>query len=161
MKTLSLLGLIILQCFGGPLIKLTKLTHALITPRGGIMLTKVQEIIDPHTGQWDEDLIRQVFSPVDANRILRIHLNVEVVEDFVAWHHTRSGTFSVRSAYHVEFENQFGRHFNRNSQGSANDHEVWKELWKLRLPGKVKHFGWKVLKGFFHAMMSLLIDIFL
>lgn len=70
-------------------------TRKLITPRGGIMLTRVEEIIDPHTGHWDEDLIRNVLSPVDAHRILQIPLNVEAVEDFVAWHHTRSGTISV------------------------------------------------------------------
>ena len=65
------------------------------------MLTKVAEIIDPHTGQWDEALLRSVFSPVDVDRILQIFLHVEAVEDFLAWHFTRSGTFSVRSAYQV------------------------------------------------------------
>ena len=48
------------------------------------MLTKVEEIIDPHTGQWDEALIHSVFFPVVVHRILQIPLHVEVVEDFVA-----------------------------------------------------------------------------
>lgn len=72
------------------------------------MLTKVKEIIDPHTGQWDVVLIRSVFSHVDTNRILQIHLWIEAIDDFVAWHHTRSETYSVRSPYHVEFHHQFG-----------------------------------------------------
>ena len=83
------------------------------------MLTKVEDIIDPHTGQWDEALLHSVFSPVDVHRILQIPLHVETMEDFVAWHYTRSGTFSVRSAYHVEFD-QYGRHYaSLNSPGSA------------------------------------------
>ena len=112
------------------------------------MLSKVQEIIDPHTGQWYEALIQSVFSLVDVRRMLQIPLHVEALEDFVAWHYTKSGTFSVCSAYHLEFDHQFGRHYaNSNSPGSAQLSEVWKELWHLRLPGKIKHFGWKVLKG--------------
>lgn len=46
------------------------------------MLTKVEELIDPHSGQWGEVLIRDVFSPVDAQRILQIQLNVQGYEDF-------------------------------------------------------------------------------
>ena len=81
------------------------------------------------------------------HRILQIPLHVETMEDFVAWHCTRYGTFSVCSAYHVEFDHQFGRHYaSLNSPGSAQLNAVWKELWQLRLPEKIKHFGWKVLK---------------
>ena len=87
------------------------------------------------------------FFPVDVHRIPQIPLHVEAIEDFVAWQHTRTGTFSMRSAYHVEFEHQLGQHLNWTSPSSASLNGVWKDLWKLRLPGKIKHFGWKVLKG--------------
>lgn len=63
------------------------------------MLLKVEDLIDPHTGQRDENLIRDVFSPMDVERILRIPLNLQMGEDFIGWNYTRSGTFSVRSAY--------------------------------------------------------------
>ena len=86
-------------------------SRKVISPRGGVMLSKVQDTIDPHTGQWDEALIQSVFTPVDVSRILQIPLQVKVLEDFVAWQFTMSGTFSVRSAYHVEFDHQFGRHY--------------------------------------------------
>jgi hypothetical protein len=32
-----------------------------ITPRGHCLLTYVAELIDPHTGQWDEELVKQTF----------------------------------------------------------------------------------------------------
>ena len=48
---------------------------------------------------------------MDVTRIVQIPLHVEVVDDFVAWQFTRSGTFSVCSSYHVEFDNQFGHHY--------------------------------------------------
>ena len=59
-------------------------SRKVITPRAGTMLTLVEEIIDPHTGQWDLDLIRSVFPPVDVAKIIQIPLRMEAVEDFVA-----------------------------------------------------------------------------
>jgi ribonuclease HI len=123
-------------------------SRKVITPRGASMLTFVEELINPHDGQWDEVLIRDIFSPVDANRILQIPLNVQLVEDFVAWHYTRSGTFSVRSAYHREFEHHFGQRLVRSDgQGNINTNTIWKEIWNLKIPGKIKHFAWKALNG--------------
>lgn len=64
------------------------------------MLRYVEEIIDSHHVRWDETLIRDVYSPVDAHRILQIPLNVHLVKDFVTW----MGTLSVQSTYHEGFE---------------------------------------------------------
>lgn len=79
---------------------------------------------------------------------MQIPLHVDTIEDFVAWNFTRPRTFSVRSAYHVEFDHQFGHHFLRaDSPGSAHINTISKDLWQLRIPGKINHFRWKVLKG--------------
>lgn len=53
------------------------------------------------TGLWDEDLIINIFGPIDVNRILEISVAPSEIEDFVAWHHTKSEVFSVHSAYHA------------------------------------------------------------
>src|SRR3989337_2866167 len=58
-------------------------SRKIITPRGATLLSKVEDLIDPHSGQWDEELIRSIFNPVDVIRILQIPLRVEVIEDFV------------------------------------------------------------------------------
>ena len=104
------------------------------------MLSKVEELIDPYTWQWDESLIRDVFWQVDVHRILQIPLRVHLMEDFVSWHYNRSGVFNVRSAYHVQLQHQFGGRENLSeAQGSRPNH-FWKRVWGLRIPGKVKHF---------------------
>lgn len=59
------------------------------------------EPIDPNTCNWDENLIRDSFYQID--RILRIPLSDHMDELFVAWHCTKSYTFSVRSTYYVEY----------------------------------------------------------
>jgi hypothetical protein len=78
-----------------------------MTPRGATIVTKVSELIDPISGQWDEELILSILNPVDAERILQIPLNLNAFEDFISWHATRSGLFFVRSAYHLEWKHQF------------------------------------------------------
>ena len=48
-------------------------TRQVTTPRGGSIITRVNELIDLITEQWDEELICSIFSPVDVGRLLRIH----------------------------------------------------------------------------------------
>ena len=83
-------------------------TRQVITHRSGAIITRVNELIDPITEQWDEELIRSIFSPVDVGRILRIPLSHNGFEDFVAWQGNRNGVFTVRSAYYYEWKHQFG-----------------------------------------------------
>jgi len=54
-----------------------------MTPRGHNLLSKVEDLIDPATGNWDEDLVKDLFWEVDANRILQIPL-IQGREDVVA-----------------------------------------------------------------------------
>jgi len=44
------------------------------TMRGRNIITRVNELIDPLTGQWDVDLVSSIFSSVDVHRILQIPL---------------------------------------------------------------------------------------
>jgi hypothetical protein len=71
-----------------------------LTPRGHNLATTVEELINPVTGVWDEELINDMFWSVDANRIMQIPL-MQGRDDTVAWHYNRNGLFTVGSAYHV------------------------------------------------------------
>ena len=74
----------------------------IITPRGGQLLSRVSDLIDPATNSWDEDLVRQTFWPIDAQRVLQIPLSLHDMPDFIAWRYTKNGMFTVRSAYLAE-----------------------------------------------------------
>lgn len=66
----------------------------------------------------------------------------------MAWHYNRSGIFSVRSTYHVQWEHRYGSHVVSGTQGSMTGNlQVWNSLWKLQLPSKIKIFGWRALQG--------------
>jgi hypothetical protein len=119
-----------------------------ITPKGHIIITNVQELINPISGAWDEELIRENFYSIDANRILSIPLPTNGMEDFVAWRHNKNSIFSVRSAYHGEWKHQFGeKERNIHAPGNSRINGVWKSLWSSYVSAKVKKIAWKSLHG--------------
>ena len=75
-----------------------------LTVRGSNIISRVSDLIDPSTGDWDEQLVQQTLWPLDACRILSIPLPLHEMEDFVAWNPSRNGIFSVRSGYCAEWE---------------------------------------------------------
>jgi hypothetical protein len=116
--------------------------------RGQVIFRKVSDLIDPISGEWDESLIRDISNPLEAHKLLEIPLSQNLEEDFVAWHKTKSFTFSVRCAYYSEWEHQYGgRIIRRDGQGASSQNPMWEILWKLNVPSKVKIFAWRVLNG--------------
>ena len=100
-----------------------------ITRRGGQLLSKVADLINPPNGEWAESLVNQTFWPIDARRILAIPLPAHDMTDFIAWNLTKMGIFSVRSAYHIEWNRQFGSRMKlSNGMGAAVDNSIWKTL---------------------------------
>ena len=129
-------------------------TRMVLTQKGNSLLRHVNELIDPITEEWDEDLLRHIFLPVDVERILRIPLS-PLLEDFVAWNGTKSHTFSVRSAYYIEWEHQYGARVRGEVASTAGTNPVWDILWKLQVPSKVKKFVWRALHGTVPGMCIL------
>ena len=110
------------------------------------MLTTVNDLINPVTGDWDEELVRDNFWRIDAERILQIPIFQQETEDFVAWHLTKTGIFSVRSAYYKQWEDSYvDKNSNNAAISSSTNHPVWKRLWSLKVPSKVKIFLWRCL----------------
>lgn len=71
-----------------------------ITPRGGIVLTEVADLLDPATGSWDVPLVRDIFWEEDAEVILATPVH-EGRPNVLAWYFDKHGMFSVKSAYKV------------------------------------------------------------
>jgi hypothetical protein len=44
------------------------------TPKGRILLEHVDELIDPHTGEWDEQLVREIFGLLMIEIFFQYHL---------------------------------------------------------------------------------------
>jgi hypothetical protein len=101
----------------------------------------VSQLIDPVTNQWDENLVRDIFWPIDAEVILCTPTRDDF-EDFVAWHYDEKGCFSVKSAYHLYVRDRRGM-----IQSSSTQPEgviKWEKIWKLSCPPKIKQFIWRL-----------------
>lgn len=59
-------------------------SRKILTRRVRHLLSKVSDLIDPATGNWNTQLIEQTFWRVDRQRILSFLLSANAAEDFVA-----------------------------------------------------------------------------
>jgi ribonuclease HI len=130
----------------------------IITPRGDVVYTKVHELIDPTTGVWDEELLRNIFYDVDVNRILQIPLHNHGFDDFIAWAFTKHGRYTIRSGYHTQWRHSFGpRAGHLAIPGTSAMNPVWKSVWRLKIPSKIKIFLWRALHGIL-PLKSILVN---
>jgi hypothetical protein len=72
-----------------------------LSPRQGAVYTKVSDLIDAISSDWDIDLLNDLFGVVDVHRILQIPLHRHGFDDFIAWSETKHGRYTVRSGYYL------------------------------------------------------------
>ncbi|KAF4396902.1 hypothetical protein F8388_004870 [Cannabis sativa] len=51
------------------------------------------------SGEWDEEFVRAVFNPTNAELILQMATSECDIEDKILWHYSKDGEYSVRSGY--------------------------------------------------------------
>ena len=105
-------------------------TRRPMAQQGQSIITKVNELINPLTETWDEELVGELFDPEDAKVILAIPLKPDM-EDFLSWHYDKRGVFSVKSAYQLGVSiREAKNHQNVGiSSGSNMVQEKWKNIW--------------------------------
>lgn len=104
----------------------------------GLEETKVSNLFKSNSREWDKDLISDIFSVEDANRILRIPLSQTAMEDFWMWLEDNSGIYSVKSGYRW-----LCKSYNQPYHSVPGFN--WSKLWSLAIPPKVKKFVWRLL----------------
>jgi len=116
------------------------------TRRGNNLVSIVDELINLVDASWDVDLVRSIFEPIDANSILQIPITTGR-EDYLALHYNRNSLLSVKSAYHGQWNKKFGARLDTIQGSGTSNRQMWRNLWKLQVLGKIKIFGWRDLHG--------------
>lgn len=101
----------------------------------------VSELINEDTRQWDRTKIFQLFAPRTRREILAIPLNLQHTVDAFTWKENRANRFSVKSSYHVALH--LIQHDDGEHSAARLDGSIWKRVWSLNIPPKVRSFIWR------------------
>lgn len=110
---------------------------------------KVAQLIDSEAVTWKADLKREVLLPHEAEIIRSIPLSPQMPEDSNVWAWSKNDLFTVRSAYGVSLK-LLRKTSSTRTIGDCSDKtkvaQVWKVVWKLNCPNKIKHFLWRACR---------------
>ena len=101
----------------------------------------VCDLIDQNSSTWKARLIDQTFLPHEVKMIKGIPLSLQGGSDKQVWLPSKNGAFTTRSAYHLLAVS--GRNLLPCSSSAGINSLIWKTLWNLQVPHKVKHLLWR------------------
>ena len=108
---------------------------------------KVSSLMDHSSKKWNEELVRICFRPADAECILNIALSHNQVLDCVSWPLTKTGTYTVKSAYILAKSGEVHLKASATGKGESSDQlcnaKEWKRLWSIKAPPKMKIVLWR------------------
>jgi hypothetical protein len=129
-------------------------TYEIQSPIGSFARdTKVCDLVDSSTKWWNISLVTSIFSEVEAAMILSLPICPQSQQDRVVWVGTRTGFFSVKSAYHMAKEKMdcFGGECSTGDPYS----NIWKAIWSVKGPKVVNNFLWKACNGILPTRVNL------
>ncbi|KAM2701019.1 hypothetical protein EV2_002895 [Malus domestica] len=107
----------------------------------------VRDLIDPVSKSWKEEVISAGFNQDEVRQILSILLSKSGCCDKLVWHYTVNGDYSVKTGYGVAMNLMENGALGRKGRGARSEHctnnLVWKQIWRLQVPNKIKFFIWK------------------
>jgi ribonuclease HI len=107
----------------------------------------VDFLLSEDSCSWDASVVRSIFEEDVANQVLQIPISRRGGEDFISWPHTRFGDYTVASGYSLARSEKF--YLDRSKQGGGAhsstqaDGSLWKKLWAIKVPGKMKINLWR------------------
>ncbi|XP_042944540.1 uncharacterized protein LOC122278417 [Carya illinoinensis] len=114
---------------------------------------KVERLINRETKQWDRGLVTDVFDATTAAVILKIPISSSSMEDKLVWLGTRDGSFTVKSAYHMQKEAI--EMLKEQPSGGTQKQKSWTDCWKLQIPNATKTFLWRACLESLPTMLNL------
>lgn len=98
--------------------------------------------------EWDSDVVEDLFNDHDKQLIYNIQLAKNCRTDTWFWAHELNGIYTVKSAY------KLARNMLRPWDENNND-SIWKRLWRVKVPAKVKTFLWRTLANCLPTLNNL------
>ncbi|KAL4610409.1 hypothetical protein ACB092_08G047800 [Castanea dentata] len=116
----------------------------IISPYANTSVSRVCDLFIPGTRTWDPGRLASCFLPWKADMVRKIQVCDNGEEDSLIWPLTSDGAYSVRSAYRMLVANE--NLSLPSSSASTGVGSVWKKIWKVQVPNKIRHFLWRAAK---------------
>lgn len=105
---------------------------------------RVSDLIDTNVGAWNEETVREIFNEEEAALILDIPVSEYMPSDQRYWWPCKDGVYSVRSGYWLA---RLGKTRAWATLYGPREEGLWRCMWKLTGPPKLRHFIWRACKG--------------
>ena len=110
---------------------------------------RVSSLLNHQTGEWDTEVLNELFYPEDVSLILKMKVAPES-EDFSVWKYNKSGAYSAKSGYWLGSSS--AKSLVRTEAEALPSLDPLKEkCWFLKIPQKLKVFLWKCLSNALHV----------
>ncbi|KAL0014213.1 hypothetical protein SO802_001282 [Lithocarpus litseifolius] len=115
---------------------------------------KVSSLINPITRQWKFSVLHNSFRAEEVELIQKIPLSRIRVNDTLFWPYVQSGEYSVRSGYFfLKTEATSDNPLRQNNTELMKP--LWKKIWKMPVPCKVRNFLWRACRNAIPTMKNL------
>ncbi|KAK7859072.1 putative ribonuclease h protein [Quercus suber] len=101
---------------------------------------------------WNSNIIETMFYPWEASMITGTIVSKGEDLDTLVWPLTSDGEYLVQTAYWL-LKNGVAQA--NPSSSTDTDATVWKGVWKIHAPSKIRHFMWRVLKDSLPTKLNL------
>ena len=115
-----------------------------VSPKIDIKINKVCDLFLPNSKVWNAELINTLFYPWEASMITNTILGDGEDNVALVWPLTPDGEYSIRTAYRLQ-ENGVAQE-NPSSSSTDAAATVWKGVWKIHAPSKIRHFVWRAFR---------------
>lgn len=109
--------------------------------KSGLLTFKhVSDIINQTSHGWDMAIINQLFPPQIGANILKLALPIIPTRDAIIWEGEKRDAYMVKSGYGVR---QLEKKRVGDNSGCNSHDPLWRKIWSLKLPNKIKFFAWR------------------
>ena len=116
----------------------------------GLMVERVEHLLGRDRRAWDINQVRNTFLPFKAKTVLGISISPSIPNDSRIWAWTSNGLFTIKSAYGVALKvlkDNKEKEDNGECSDTSKMGDVWKSIWRLECPSKIKYFLWRACKN--------------
>ena len=136
---------------------LRKHPHLLSSPPIPSMEDAIVDIlIEVEQRQWNHGMIDGFFAPQEVELIKSLPLAQPEFEDIIFWPWAKDGSYTCKSRYRFLKEEA---ELVAPNGGEGLDKSLWKGIWLLHIPNKVKNFIWRACRNSLPTKLNLVCRI--